>query len=191
MKGCAKACAAWSVPYRNDFATVLQNRGFAQNNGDLAAAIADYDAAVEIREGMRNGLRAAGGDAAWTAPLRVDLARIYATRAMALGPARGAQDRAAAVAIADGLQALNRDGAAREVRRFCAVTFRQWASRNPFAAIAALRAQGSAVFWLALVFFLLALVLLVLLAPILVPLRLLIRGLGWLRQRIGARGRRR
>ncbi len=60
--------AAWSLTLRNDLAAVLQNRGIAHaNNGDLAAAIADYDAAVAIGEGIRDALRA-DGEAAWSQP---------------------------------------------------------------------------------------------------------------------------
>lgn len=176
---------AWSIPYRNHLARVLTNRGADHaDNGDLAAAISDFDEAVAIREGIRDRLRMIGGEAAWTVPLRVDLARLYTRRARILGPGKGEQDRGAVMAIANGLKALGRDDEAREVAGLCEGVARQWVRRNPFAALKALHAQRSTAFWPILA-------LLLLLAPIMVPLGLLIRGLRWLRRRIGARDRRR
>lgn len=67
--------AAWSIPYRNDFTGMLKNRGNAHSdNGDQAAAFADYDASVKVSEGIRDSLRAAGGEAAWSILYRNHLA---------------------------------------------------------------------------------------------------------------------
>jgi tetratricopeptide (TPR) repeat protein len=54
---------------RNDLAGWLQNRGLVKaDGGDLAGAIADYDAAIGLREAIRDLL----GEA-WLVPLRDDL----------------------------------------------------------------------------------------------------------------------
>ncbi len=168
--------AAWSLPLRNDLARVLQNRGLAHwNNGDLAAAIADYDAAVAIGEGIRDALRA-DGEAAWSAPLRVDLARIHANRAMALGPTRGAADLAAIRQIAAGLRALGNARLAGEVDGFSQGVQQHWLQSGGLAEI---RRQHPVGFWIGLV-------LTLVLAPVLIPVGVLL----WLlrKARQGRRG---
>ena len=48
---------AWPVPLQNDLAKSLQSRGIAKaDGGDLAGAIADYDAAIGLREAIRAAL---------------------------------------------------------------------------------------------------------------------------------------
>ena len=123
--------AAWSGPLRNDLAGTLQNRGLAHaNNGDLAAAIADYDAAVRIREDLRDGLITSGGQAAWSPPLRLDLARTYCARAAITGPGTGAADLEAAADIADGLRAIGHGDLASQVQGFIDYVRSRWTTQN-------------------------------------------------------------
>ncbi len=91
--------AGWALPLRNDLAGTYQNRGAARaGQGDLAAAIVDYDAAIGLREGLRDLARAQGGEAGWTPPLRSDLAAVYQNRGLAW---RQQGDLAAAIADYD------------------------------------------------------------------------------------------
>ncbi|MCG6939722.1 MAG: tetratricopeptide repeat protein [Thiohalocapsa sp.] len=88
---------------QNDLATVYSNRGNAhRGRGDLDAAIADYGAAI----GLREALRAALGEQ-WPPAMRNDLAGVYSNRGAAHGNAGRSDDALAdfarAVAI---LQAL-------------------------------------------------------------------------------------
>jgi hypothetical protein len=77
----------WSAPWRNDLATAYMNRGnakqFAPGHG-APAAIADYDAAIAIRERLREAL---GED--WPVPWRNDLAKAYGNRGNAKRDAPG------------------------------------------------------------------------------------------------------
>src|SRR5205823_161482 len=64
---------------RNDLAGVLHNRGIAKDDGgDLAGAIADYDAAIGLMETIRDLM----GEAC-PVPLRDDLARALQNRGIA------------------------------------------------------------------------------------------------------------
>jgi tetratricopeptide (TPR) repeat protein len=89
---------------RNFLAGSLQNRGLAKaDGGDLAGAVADYDAAIAIREGIR---AAQGPD--WSVPLRNDLAAALQNRGNAKakgGDLTGAvADYDAAIAIMEGIR---------------------------------------------------------------------------------------
>jgi tetratricopeptide (TPR) repeat protein len=163
--------AHWSLPLRNDLARVLQNRGLAhRDNFAFAAAIADFDAAVAICEGIRDALCASGNEAAWSAPLRVDLARVYHHRAVVLGPEFAARDLAEIRRIADGLRSLGRQQAAAEVDGFSAVVEQTWSGGSAFAK---LHRQHPLIFWI-----------LVALLILLLPILLAISGLVWLIRRL-------
>jgi tetratricopeptide (TPR) repeat protein len=168
--------AALSIPYSNEFATVRRNRGVAHwNNGDLAAAIADFDAAIQLGQDIRDALLAASGEAAWPAPLRVDLAGTHSARAHALGAARGRADFAAAAEIAAWLRAEGHAQDAAQVQEWCTSVLLHWGSG---AVLSTLREQNPRVFWL----------LHVVVAPIwliLLPIALLVRAVRWLRRRSG------
>ena len=44
---------AWPVSLQKDFATTLQSRGIAKSKGgDFAGALADYGAAIKLREAV-------------------------------------------------------------------------------------------------------------------------------------------
>jgi tetratricopeptide (TPR) repeat protein len=169
--------AAWSLTYRRSLAMAHQNRGAAHaSGGDLAAAIAEFEAAIELGEGIRDRFIAVVGEAAWPAPLRVDLARTYVNRARTLGPVRGQSDLAAAMKIGHWLRAQGHARDAAQVAKWGASTqLAYWQSR---AGRTALRKQTPTVFWLTLG-------LNILLAPLLLPIALLVRVVRWLRRRAG------
>lgn len=76
--------AAWGIPARNDLASIHNNRAkIHYENGDLAAAIHDYNTAIRLREDIRETLLVAGGEAAWSILLRND----YAITLMSRGSA--------------------------------------------------------------------------------------------------------
>jgi tetratricopeptide (TPR) repeat protein len=82
---------AVSIDERNRLAASLQDRGLAKAaGGDLAGAVADYDAAVSLREAIRD----LQGEA-WSVPLRNNLAQVLQNRGLA--KARGG-DLASAIA---------------------------------------------------------------------------------------------
>jgi tetratricopeptide (TPR) repeat protein len=168
--------AAWSLRYRNNLAGVLSNRGNAyQAKGELAAAVADYDAAIGLREGIRDNLIATGGESAWPAPLRVDLARIHVNRACALGAVSGQGDLAAATEIAGALRAQGCGRDAKQVGQWCVGVQRHWQGG---AGLTTLGRQNPRMFWL----------LHAVVAPIwliLLPIALLVRAVRWLRRRSG------
>jgi tetratricopeptide (TPR) repeat protein len=92
-------------PFQNDLANSLQNRANAKRHGgDLAGAIADYDAGI----GLRQAIRAAQGEA-WPIPLQNDLAGSLQNRGLAKaagGDLAGAiADYDAAAAILKSLRA--------------------------------------------------------------------------------------
>ena len=102
---------AWALPLRNDLAMVFQNRGNARlQGGDLAGAVADYDAAIAIREGIRDRARGGGGEDAWALPMRNSLATVYQNRGLARAArgdlARAVTDYDAAIAITEGIRDL-------------------------------------------------------------------------------------
>ena len=67
---------AWPVPLSNNLAGSRRNRGAAKPSaGDLAGAIVDYDAAIELMEAIRDLM----GEA-WPVPLRNDLAAVLQNR---------------------------------------------------------------------------------------------------------------
>jgi len=124
--------AAWSLPLRNDLASVLAYRGLTHAvTGDQAAAIADYDVAVILREGIRDTLLSSGGEAAWSLPLRIDLARTYCARALIIPPTRGEADLSAAAEVAAGLRAVGRDGLAEQVASLIHQVRSHWAGPPP------------------------------------------------------------
>jgi tetratricopeptide (TPR) repeat protein len=90
---------------RNDLATVLQNRGAAKaGGGDVAGAIADYDAAIALMQ----AIRAALGET-WPVPLQNDLATVLQNRGAAKvdgGDLAGAiADYDAAIALRQAIRA--------------------------------------------------------------------------------------
>lgn len=73
--------AEWPTEWQIDLASVYRNRGLARfSDGYLAGAVADYDAAIGLREQISDRLRAAGGDGAWSVPLRNGLATVFQNR---------------------------------------------------------------------------------------------------------------
>src|SRR5262249_33523250 len=71
--------AASTDEQRSDLAGVLVSRGIAKaDGGDLAGAIADYDAAIGLLEAIRDAL-----GAAWPVPLQNDLAASLGNRGTA------------------------------------------------------------------------------------------------------------
>ena len=86
----------WPVPWRNDLAAAFMNRGDAKQSAPghgPAAAIADYDRAIELRQALREAL---GDD--WPIPWRNDLAAAFMNRGVAK---RSAPGHGPAAAIAD------------------------------------------------------------------------------------------
>ncbi len=73
----AEAMQAADDPiWRNHLATAYSNRGLAKQDAGghgPAAAVADYGAAIEIREGMRDDLLAARGELGWSQIQRYEL----------------------------------------------------------------------------------------------------------------------
>jgi tetratricopeptide (TPR) repeat protein len=100
----------WPVPWRNDLAGAFMNRGAAKlaapGHGP-AAAIADFDRAIELRQALRDAL---GDD--WPVPCRNDLADAFGNRGVAKlaapghGPAAAIADFDPAIAL---MQALGDD----------------------------------------------------------------------------------
>ena len=95
------------VPWRNDLAAAYMNRGIAKQDAPgygVLRAIADYDAAIAIRERLREAL---GED--WPLPWRNDLATAYMGRGIGKQDAPGhgmlaaIADYDAAIAIMEGL----------------------------------------------------------------------------------------
>jgi tetratricopeptide (TPR) repeat protein len=121
--------AGWALSMRNDLACTYQNRALAKQ-GDRAAAIADFNAAIRLWEGIRDLTRTQGGETGWPTPWRLELARTLCGRALAQGNGQGRADIAAARAIADGLDAGGHPDAARLVRAMCGVL----AIRRPISA---------------------------------------------------------
>jgi hypothetical protein len=98
----------WPVPWRNDLASAYTNRGVAKQSAPgfgPAAAIADYDAAIALREALRDGL----GEG-WPVPWRNDLANAYMNRGTAkqsapgFGPGAAIADYDAAIALMEALR---------------------------------------------------------------------------------------
>ena len=86
----------WPIPWRNDLAAAFMNRGNAKQSAPghgPAAAIADYDRAIELRQALRDAL---GDD--WPVPWRNDLADAFMNRGVAKQSAPG---HGPAAAIAD------------------------------------------------------------------------------------------
>ncbi len=96
----------WNPQYRNDLAAAYMNRAVAQRGvADLNAAIQDNNAAIEIREGLRQALELQGQ---WNPQYRNDLAMAYMNRGNAQQGAAdlnaAIQDYGAAIAIMEGLR---------------------------------------------------------------------------------------
>jgi hypothetical protein len=98
----------WPVPWRNDLARGYVALGTAKEDDPgygPAAAIADYNRAIALREGLRQAL---GDD--WSSPWRNELARTYSKRADAKqdapghGPAAAIADYDRAIALREGLR---------------------------------------------------------------------------------------
>ncbi|EGV27498.1 TPR repeat-containing protein, partial [Thiorhodococcus drewsii AZ1] len=73
----------WEVDLRNDLASAYVNRGLAKQSASShgpAAALADYDAAIAIREAVRQRLEPEGR---WEVALRNALATAYMNRGLA------------------------------------------------------------------------------------------------------------
>ena len=86
----------WPIPWRNDLASAFMNRGVARQvapGHGPAAAIADYDRAIELMLALRDAL---GDD--WPIPWRNDLANAFMNRGVAKQSAPG---HGPAAAIAD------------------------------------------------------------------------------------------
>jgi hypothetical protein len=97
----------WPVPWRNDLAAAFMNRGVAKQSAPghgPAAAIADYDRAIELMQVLRDAL---GDD--WPNPWRNDLANAFMNRGAAKrfapghGPAAAIADYDRAIALWDAL----------------------------------------------------------------------------------------
>jgi hypothetical protein len=96
----------WSPEYRNDLAAAYVNRGVAQQGvPDLNAAIKDYDAAIEIMDGLGARLEPQGQ---WNPQYRNDLAAAYTNRGLArqdISDLNAAiQDHGAAIEMMEGLR---------------------------------------------------------------------------------------
>ena len=79
---CRRCATRWATtgrcPWRNDLAAAFMNRGIAKQSAPghgPAAAIADYDRAIELRQALRDAL---GDD--WPVPWRNDLAAAFMNR---------------------------------------------------------------------------------------------------------------
>ena len=91
----------WPIPWRNDLANAFVNRGNAKQSAPghgPAAAIADYDRAIELMQALRDDI----GDN-WPIPWRNDLAAAFTNRGNAK---RSAPGHGPAAAIADGDRAI-------------------------------------------------------------------------------------
>jgi|GEM_PF-4312856 tetratricopeptide (TPR) repeat protein len=98
----------WTPEFRNDLATTYMNRGnIHTQNGNLAAAKADFCEAITIREGIRTIL---DGRGEWTPALRNALAAAYSNRGNALYGsgdfATAVADHSAAIAIREDVRKL-------------------------------------------------------------------------------------
>ena len=101
---------AWADTYRNDLAAAYMNRGNAKQRAGYGpgAAIPDYDAAIAVREALRDRLRLKGEEA-WTDTYRYDLAGTYMNRGTAKvhaghGPAAAIPDFDAAIKVMEALR---------------------------------------------------------------------------------------
>lgn len=100
--------ASWSIDYRDRLAAARWMRGSLQNQkGELAAAIADCDIALQLREGVRDALLAAGGDDAWGIFYRDGLAGAHLSRADARADADDVAGAMADYNAAIGLQKVS------------------------------------------------------------------------------------
>jgi len=107
----------WEARLRNDLATAYSNRGVAKQGATghgPGAAIADYDAAIVLREDLRQLLEPEGR---WEAGLRNGLAQAYTNRGNAKqhatghGPGAAIADYDSAIALGEDLrQLLEPDG---------------------------------------------------------------------------------
>ncbi|MEP3827063.1 MAG: hypothetical protein ABJM47_03155, partial [Lentilitoribacter sp.] len=78
----------WPPEYRNNLAGAYMNRAVAKMQAiGPAEAIPDYDAAIKIRENLRDEIKEAGQQ--WPPEYRNDLAAAYSNRAVAKGDAFG------------------------------------------------------------------------------------------------------
>ena len=101
---------AWNPSLREGFASAYTNRGNAKQSAEdhgPEAAVADYDRAIAIREGLRRTLDPRG---AWDPPLRSSLAGAYMNKGNAktlagrLGSETAIADYNHAIAIMDALR---------------------------------------------------------------------------------------
>jgi tetratricopeptide (TPR) repeat protein len=100
--------ADWPLSWREQLAKAYTNRGVAKQSAPgfgPAAAITDYNAAVELREALRDEL-----GAEWPLPWRNDLAAAYSNRgnvkqsAPGFGPIAAIADYDAAIAVMEALR---------------------------------------------------------------------------------------
>jgi hypothetical protein len=110
MEGLRDALAAqglaWPSNYQNDLAAAYVNRAVAKGNAfGPPAAIEDEDAAIRLRESLRDALAAQG--LAWPPHYQNDLATAYLNRALtkaAIWPAAAIADYDAAIGLMEGLR---------------------------------------------------------------------------------------
>ncbi|EGV28158.1 hypothetical protein ThidrDRAFT_3993, partial [Thiorhodococcus drewsii AZ1] len=107
----------WEVDLRHALASAYINRGNAKQSasGHGPAALADYDAAIAIREGIRDLLLRFGGEAAWPAWARFELAQLYLIRIRLKGARGSVPDQDAVRSIAEGLAATEQQQLATEL----------------------------------------------------------------------------
>ncbi len=118
---------AWRVYLLNSLAGIYYNRGIARTiDDDLAGAVSDYDASIEIREGIRDQLLEEDDEAAWSVPLRNDLALNYCVKACSLDPEPGRKTLTAAEGIANKLNQLGFTDAAQSVYGRCDKVKQHW-----------------------------------------------------------------
>ena len=111
MEGLREALAAqglaWPPDYQNELAMAYINRGNPTTDAvGPAAAIGDYDAAIQLMEGLREALAAQG--LAWPPDYQNELARAYVNHGKAtmeaVGPAAAIGDFDAAISLMEGLR---------------------------------------------------------------------------------------
>jgi len=98
---------AWPPDFQNDLAAAYTNRAIAKRHAiSPAEAITDYDAAIALREGLRDALTERR--LAWPPAFQNDLAATYTNRAIAkrhaIGPAEAIADYDAAITLMEGLR---------------------------------------------------------------------------------------
>jgi hypothetical protein len=114
----------WEAQLRMDLANAYMFRGSAKRaevGSQRAAALASYDAAVAVLEGLRDTVSAQAGDAGWLPAHRMVLAQAYIARCRVGPRAEAPAHLDAVLAIANGLEAGGFEQTAGGVRRAVAV----------------------------------------------------------------------